>query len=249
MRFADYIFYFFLFWYGCGLILVGFDILPRWLEWSNSVFIITSGILGGIYLLIHYGKKIGIIIFIGVFLSTFIVEYYGSSSQFLFGHYTYSDSFAPNVLDVPVAIGFAWVMVIATGHAILMKLGVQNKVLRAFFGGLLALLMDLILDPVAYQAKQYWIWHEPGIYYDIPWTNFFGWFIVAFCIHLLLSFIYVEKVNAIWQKRLVWLYGMILVMFTLIGFVNGIYLAGIVVLVGLFILIYFLRKGGDYANS
>ncbi|MBD8032158.1 MULTISPECIES: carotenoid biosynthesis protein [Solibacillus] len=249
MRIADYIFYFFLFWYICGVVLVGFDLLPSWLEWSNSIFIITSGILGGIYFLIHFRFKLGFLIFVGIFVSTFIIEYYGSSSQFLFGDYTYSNYFAPNVMGVPVAIGFAWVMVIATGHAIIMKFGVQNIILRALLGGVLALTMDLILDPVAYKAKQYWIWHEPGIYYDIPWTNFFGWFIVAFCIHIILSFISVSQVNKVWQDRLVLLYILIIIMFALIGLMNGIYLASTIVVTALLFLIFSLRKEGQYASS
>lgn len=248
-RLANYIFYFFLFWYACGVVLVGLDLLPSWLEWSNSVFIITAGVLGVIYFMIHFDMLRGMIISFIVFLTTFVVEYYGSSTQFLFGNYTYTDHFAPNVLGVPIAIGFAWVMVIATAHALLMKLRVQSHLLRALIGGLLALVMDLILDPVAFEVKQYWIWHESGFYYNIPWTNFFGWFLIAFIIHYILSFIPMKTVSLLWQKRLILLYGLIIIMFTLIGLLNGIYLASVIVLGVLLLLTFLIRKEGDNVTS
>ena len=167
-KIANYIFYFFCVWYVCGFVLVGLDILPSWLEWSNSVFIITAGILGIVYFMIRYSNGFGLIISTLIFLTTFLIEYFGSAYAILFGAYTYTNQFAPNVFGVPIAIGFAWVMVIATGHAILSKQATQHPLVRALIGGLLALVMDLILDPVAFEVKGYWIWHEPGLYYNIP---------------------------------------------------------------------------------
>ncbi|WP_259457910.1 carotenoid biosynthesis protein [Salipaludibacillus neizhouensis] len=55
----------------------------------------------------------------------------------------------------------------------------------AFYGGIIATL-DLIIDPVAYAVKRYWVWNEGGFYYDIPFSNFYGWFILSFILHLLI---------------------------------------------------------------
>lgn len=219
------------------------------MEWSNTVFIITAGILGIIYFIVHFNWLRGMSISLVIFLSTFIIEYFGSSVQFLFVDYTYTNQFAPVVFGVPIAIGFAWIMVIATGHAILMRLQIQSLFVRALLGGIFALVMDLILDPVAYEVKSYWIWHEPGLYYDIPWTNFFGWFIIAFFFHLALSLVPVKEVNAVWQKRTIALYMLFIVMFTLIALLNQIYLASVIVVLALVVLTMFLRREVAYANS
>lgn len=246
-KIANYIFYFFCVWYVCGFVLVGLDILPSWLEWSNSVFIITAGILGVVYFMIRYSNGFGLIISALIFLTTFLIEYFGSAYAILFGAYTYTSQFAPNVFGVPIAIGFAWVMVIATGHAILSKLATQHPLVRALIGGLLALVMDLILDPVAFEVKGYWIWHEPGLYYNIPWTNFLGWFLIAFVLHFGLSYMKPREENKLWQNRLAYLYVLIVIMFTFIALMNSIYLASVIVLSCLALLIAVLRKEGRYA--
>ena len=216
---------FFIFWYICGVILVGFDLLPDWLEWSNSVFIITSGLLAWLYFMHCFGNVRGSLVSIGIFVSTFIVEYLGSSTSFLFGDYSYTNQFAPNVFGVPIAIGFAWVMVIATAYALLQYFRIRQPLLRAFIGGVAALLMDLVLDPVAYKVKSYWIWADTGTYYDIPWTNFFGWFIIAFFIHFLLSYINVHTVAVSWTSKLISLYVLIIGMFSFIALLQQLYLA------------------------
>ncbi|WP_339261933.1 hypothetical protein [Lysinibacillus sp. FSL K6-3209] len=85
MRWQHYIFYFFLIWYSFGVILVGFNLLPTWLEWANSVFIITAGVLGVIYFVRGFGAIYGVSISTLIFSTTFIVEYLGSTHSILFG--------------------------------------------------------------------------------------------------------------------------------------------------------------------
>lgn len=227
-----YVYKFFIFWYIWGVVLVGFDLLPSKLQWSNSVFIITSGVLAWIYFCELFGYLKGTAISSFIFLTTFVIEYYGSSFAFLFGHYTYTNQFAPNILGVPIAIGFAWMMVIATAHALLDHFSIKSTIVRGFLGGLVALTMDLVLDPVAYLAKEYWIWHESGVYYHIPWTNFFGWFIVAFAMHFLFSFVEQTNASTSWQRRMILLYSLILAMFALIALMNKLYVAAIIGFVG-----------------
>ena len=241
------LFQFFIFWYICGFILVGFDILPSWLEWSNSVFIITSGLLAVLYFMKMYDPLVGIVLSAGIFVTTFIVEYFGSSTSFLFGDYYYTDQFAPNVMNVPIAIGFAWVMVIATGLALIRLLAITNAIVRALLGGLAALAMDLVLDPVAYLVKGYWIWEEAGLYYDIPWTNFFGWFIIAFCIHFLLSFVRQQQRFSSFDQKMLVIYIGIIVMFAWIALLATLWLATIIGLLSaafVFVLMY-LKRGAN----
>jgi hypothetical protein len=46
--------------------------------------------------------------------------------------------------------------------------------------GLIAVLVDLFIDPIAV-ARGYWVWTMPGdVYYGIPLLNFVGWFVLMF---------------------------------------------------------------------
>lgn len=243
------IFYFFLIWYSFGVILVGFDILPTWLEWANSVFIITSGVLGYIYFLRLFGAIQGTVISGIVFIGSFLLEYLGSSYSILFGSYYYTHYFAPNLFGVPIAIGFAWIMVIATSHAIVHSFRIQNSWIRAVIGGLLAVAFDLVLDPVSYKVKEYWLWEESGFYYDIPITNFIGWFLTAFILLKLIDFFKVANIDRLWQKRMILLYSLMIIMFAFIALLNTLYIAGMLPLIVLAILLLLLKRGEHYVES
>ena len=43
-----------------------------------------------------------------------------------------------------------------------------------------AVIFDLLIDPVAVRAG-YWVWLKPGsVYYGIPLLNYVGWFVLMF---------------------------------------------------------------------
>ena len=229
MLWENRIFKLFIFWYICGIILLGFDLLPWWLEWANAFFLILAGTLGFLYFYKRFGAVTGSILGVFIFFSTFIVEWAGSDSGFLFGSYDYTDRFAPNIFGVPIAIGFAWLMVIATTHVVARWIVPNGGLLYAFTGGVGAVIIDLIIDPVAYQIKEYWIWQDTGLYYDIPWTNFFGWFVVAFILHLAIDVIMKQKSMHITaqqaEKRMVLLYVLMIGMFIMLGVIGGLLVA------------------------
>ena len=229
MNWENRIYRLFIFWYVIGMILLGFDLLPSWLEWANAVFLILAGTLGFMYFLRRFGRFAGIMIGSVIFFATFIVEWAGASNGFLFGSYDYTDRFAPNLFGVPIAIGFAWLMVVSTSHVIARWIFPNGTLAYAVTGGIGAVIMDLIIDPVAYQLKSYWIWEDTGWYYGIPWTNFFGWFIVSFVLHLMIDLVMRRKsmviANDTFERRLVLLYLLMISMFAMLGALGGLWLA------------------------
>lgn len=242
------IFKLFIFWYVCGIILLGLDILPSWLEWANAFFLILAGTLGFLYFLKRFGVVGGSVLGVFIFFSTFIVEWAGSDSGFLFGSYDYTDRFSPNIFGVPIAIGFAWLMVMATTHVVARWIVPSGGLVYAIVGGIGAVIIDLIIDPVAYQIKQYWIWADTGLYYDIPWTNFFGWFVVAFVLHLIIDLM-MKKRNMIItsnlaEKRMVLLYVLMIAMFVMLGAIGGLTLAAMLTacLTAVIVLLAWKRK-------
>ena len=56
-----------------------------------------------------------------------------------------------------------------------------------FLGAIFFMLMDVIIDPLAFQGDRWFLgkiytYKEQGEYFNIPLTNFFGWFLVGTCI-------------------------------------------------------------------
>ncbi|MGD6817700.1 carotenoid biosynthesis protein [Metabacillus sp. 84] len=226
---ADHgLYIFFLIWYGCGVILLGFDILPSWLEWANVVFLIAAGVIGGIYLYHTYGVKLGVLLSLTVIVLSIFIEHLGAEYGFLFGDYDYTEGFGPQVFGAPITIGFAWLMVIGGTHAIVKTLLPEaSAVVFSAAGALLAVMIDLIIDPIAYEVKEYWIWEADSFYYNIPFSNFSGWFILAFFLHMIIQLTGRAhyKKNLLWENRMATVFFLILFMFVLLAVINSLWLA------------------------
>jgi putative membrane protein len=235
------LFRFFLVWYACGVILLSFNILPPWLEWANTVFLITAGTLGVIYFCKCYGNKHGLFISMVVFVVSMTSEYLGTTYGWIFGKYIYNADFGIKLFDVPITIGFAWLLVMSSSHAFLQTFQLPT-VLSVIYGGLIAVVMDLIIDPVAYVVKSYWVWQESGPYYDIPTQNFFGWFFVAAALHIFLLFYQKPKQNHTWAKRIILVYVLIISMFLLLALLAKLYLAVFVTLIGSALILFHYYK-------
>ena len=253
-HFDHWLFRFFVFWYGCGLILLTFDILPPSLEWANAVFLVLTGVLGAVFLIRQYGVSIGLVLSFLIVIITFLIEGAGVHYGILFGDYYYNPDFGLILFEVPFTIGAAWLMVISTTHVIARAFSfrVPNKMLEWFVytivGSVAAVIMDIVLDPVAFQVKEYWVWTAGGFYYDIPLSNFVGWFVLAFILHtvvfltLLLTKRWTGFVHRYWQPRMVWLYIMVLVMFLVLAVTHGLWLAvGISLLLSIILFIGYFK--------
>lgn len=248
---TNYIYRFFIFWYICGVILVTFDLLPPWLEWANSVFLITAGLVAGIYFSKMYGIWNGIIYSSIIIIASIFIEHLGVEYDFLFGSYVYTENFGLKIADTPITIGFAWLLIIGCSHELARVLSsglppVVSKLVFLLTGALMAVTIDLILDPVSFKVKEYWIWQEPGLYYDIPFSNFFGWFTVAALFHVifLLWDPPLKVDSSLWPRRMSLLFGMLLFMFICIAFTGKLYFAIILVsmLTVVWYALYFWRK-------
>ena len=172
MKVYPWIWKWFVVWYAIGLILVGFDLLPPWLEWANPVFLWLAGAIGGtiLYQGIHQGKWIVPFIFFG----SIAIETLGVKTGFPFSEYIYAEAFGPTVFGVPVTIGAAWLAVIGASFAVARLFSFSRRTL--WLVPFLAVWLDMAIDPVAANVKGYWLWANDGLYYDIPTQNFVGWF-------------------------------------------------------------------------
>ncbi|MEJ2615162.1 MAG: carotenoid biosynthesis protein [Ignavibacteriaceae bacterium] len=128
-------------------------------------------------------KKLLIWIII-TYIITFILEIIGVKTGIIFGEYSYGFVLGPKIFDVPFIIGLNWVVVIL-GAIIISKLFFKNFLLSALIAGLLAVIFDLALEPVAFKLG-YWFWQ----WNIIPLQNYIAWFVISF-----LSAVFFNRLN------------------------------------------------------
>jgi putative membrane protein len=120
-----------------------------------------------------------------------------------FGDYSYADTLGPKLLDVPVIVPLAWVMMaypsLLLGRRLSRAAARRGRTrtpsgsVTVATGALCLAAWDLFLDPQMVAAG-HWAWHDPhpalpGVP-GVPVSNYLGWLLVAFvmvaALHVLL---------------------------------------------------------------
>ncbi|MFW5883480.1 MAG: carotenoid biosynthesis protein, partial [Verrucomicrobiota bacterium] len=98
--------------------------------------------------------------------------------------YIYTDAFGPRIGPLPLAIPLAWIVIVLPLLRIACRAG-GGRFLLLIGVPLATVAVDLLLEPVAWDRRGYWIWLEPtGFWYGVPELNFFGWFATSLLILL-----------------------------------------------------------------
>jgi putative membrane protein len=131
-----------------------------------STLLLSIAIFG--YAKEKYGSKA-----YGLFGFTFIfgvaVEHLGETTGFPFGQYRYTVS-GPSILGVPLIVPLGW------WAFTMIALSVPSKY-KYWLAPLALVAWDAGLDPL--MVKQgFWVFSQ-GVYYGVPISNFFGWFIAG----------------------------------------------------------------------
>src|SRR2546430_1074206 len=79
---------------------------------------------------------------------------------------------------------FAWLTIIIAVRSLTIRppLLVGSRLsISIVVSALLATLLNLVLEPVAFHIERYWIWLAPGniAYYGVPLMNFVAWFVAS----------------------------------------------------------------------
>ena len=127
-----------------------------------------------LYLCIKEKKKKLLTWIIITYIITFILEVIGVKTGIIFGEYSYGFVLGPKIIGVPFIIGLNWVAVIL-GAIIISKMFSKNFFSSALIAGLLAVVFDLALEPVAFKFG-YWFWQ----WNIIPLQNYIAWFVISF---------------------------------------------------------------------
>jgi len=181
-----------------------------------SQFLIPAPLLeavGGLFLyaafalvLLHSSSLLGFkktILFFAIAWSFGLVfETLGVAAGWLVGPYYYT---APKFFFglLPFEVPISWAVIVYLAYALTnqflfgvigdrpsLKLTRLNAagliIIASAIGGMIAVNLDMIIDPVAVsQHIPSWVWIDGGPYFGIPLSNFIAWFIVTFLAVLL----------------------------------------------------------------
>jgi len=174
--------------------LLSLTSIPLFIFIGNLSFFFIFG-----FVLLHSSQVLGnrktVIFFTIAFLFGLFSEVISVKYGYIYGQYYYSAPFFFGL--VAFTIPFLWAVVIYSSYTItnlfLFGFGGEKPrktdnlwyfivliVLISSIGGMMALNLDMMVDPITISAPvPDWIWIGGGPYFGIPISNFIGWFFVA----------------------------------------------------------------------
>jgi uncharacterized membrane protein len=166
---------------------VAFNVHPPFsMAWAGSLMLFLQGVILILWTIIRYGRVRGLAAALWVAIPSFAAELIGVQTGWPFGVYRYTGVLFPMMPGtVPLAVVFAWLLVMLTAGpvATLLLCPIRSHCARwaltAPLAALLAVVLDLLIEPVAVHIEGYWTWRDGGLYYGIPISNFIAWFVVA----------------------------------------------------------------------
>ncbi len=140
------------------------------------------------------GLKTALLFFVSGAVISLGTELIGTATGLLFGNYTYTERMGYKLFGlVPWLIPVAWCSMLYPAWCVvrflLSQLPIANRKHISYWLlaiGLSALALttwDLSLDPRMVQDGN-WIWHDGGIYFGVPLSNYFGWVVTALLVYL-----------------------------------------------------------------
>jgi putative membrane protein len=136
-----------------------------------------------------YGPRYAFTLLIIAVLFGFWIEQLGVTTGWPFGDYVYSDTLGLKVLDVPLVVPFAWLMI---AHPCLVAARRIAKSWVFLYGAALMCAWDLFLDPLMVTAGR-WTWQVDGAHVpfqpEIPLSNTFGWLLSGMALMSMLHFL------------------------------------------------------------
>jgi len=117
------------------------------------------------------------------YVFTFSVETLGVQSGMIFGQYHYGNTLGIKLVDVPLVIGFNWVIVVLGAIAIARRIS-SKKLHSALLAALFTVGFDVPLEIVAVNLD-YWHWTQGFV----PMQNYVAWFVVAFIVALSFNYL------------------------------------------------------------
>ncbi len=139
----------------------------------TDTFILFINAIVFYFLWKNAGSKKLIIWCVLAFLITFMLEFLGVETGKVFGDYYYGETMLLQLGNVPVVIGFNWVILIMATYTISLKLKI-NRWIAPIISSLLIVVFDYVMEPVA-MYHDYWQWIDG----TVPLQNYIAWFTIS----------------------------------------------------------------------
>ena len=153
-------------------------------------------------------NKIKFLVFMAIaFIIGFGAEVIGVNTAYLFGNYVYGINLGPKLLNVSIVIGLLWGVLALGAASIIDQMGIFNR-WKVFFGAVIMLGVDLIMEPVAI-ANEFWSWDGE----NVPLYNYVCWFLIAILLQLILRKFKLNEKNKVYNTLLI-------LMIVFFGFLN-----------------------------
>lgn len=163
-----------------SLIVVALDRVPANGAIFGGILLALQGVSVALWLWARLQVR-SLPLIIGIMMIAGIVEYIGATTDIPFGAYDYTTVLGWQIADtVPIVIVGAWLLSsTATWLCAWLMWPDAPRWLRACLAGVCIVVFDLQIEPVATIIFPYWIWHDTGAYYGVPWVNFLGWWLTG----------------------------------------------------------------------
>ena len=115
-----------------------------------------------------------------IFLLGLSVEIIGVNFSFFFGEYKYGENLGVKIFDVPIVIGFNWVLLIILTGNFANRIFPKSIIGKVLFGSTIMILLDLLIE-ISAPKLDYW---EFTIN-PVPFSNYFWWFVFSILFHLI----------------------------------------------------------------
>lgn len=150
-------------------------LIPSLIVYMKMLTPLTLLLTGGVVFISTLNKSESNFLYWAVitYLITFSLEVIGVKTGIVFGSYWYGETLGLKFLNVPLIIGFNWILVIL-GAIILCLKYIKNPVYISLISALLATLFDFFLEPTAIKLG-YWNWSSVSV----PIQNYLAWFIIS----------------------------------------------------------------------
>lgn len=153
---------------------------------TTEIFLFFNYLALSIFLLKSNLKFNFVIWFVSTWFLTVLIEIVGVKTGLVFGQYEYGQTLVLQFLEVPILIGLCWVIVVFSAMQIAQKF-TQNSWLQIFIAGLIGLIVDIIIEPIAI-ALDYWRWPEN----NVPLQNYIAWFVITIIFASLYKYLKIE---------------------------------------------------------
>lgn len=138
-----------------------------------------------LYIMMIFNEQFLIKTFLVFFFGGLIIEILGTRTGIPFGVYEYTSKFQPQILNIPIQIPLGWFTLGMMCYSMAYS-AQKSKLKRILLASLLMVSWDLLYDPV-FTAHKVWIWQR-GEYFNVPFTNFVGWFLSSIVFFSILEF-------------------------------------------------------------